>query len=49
MNTRSCHYTKIRGKTVFNEEIHTGNNKYQENIDLMSKLVETMFILISLR
>ena len=32
MNATSCHRAKIYGKTVFYEEIHTCNNKYQENI-----------------
>ena len=31
---------------MFNEEIH--NNKYQKNVNRMSKLVETMFVFINI-
>ena len=43
-NSHSCCNAKIYGKTVLNEEIPV--NKYQKKINDMSKLVETMFIII---
>ena len=43
-HARSCCNAKIYGKTVLNEEIPV--NKYQKKINHMSKLVETIFILL---
>ena len=44
LNLRSCCNEKIYGKTVLNEEIPV--NKYEKKIDHMSKLVETIFIIL---
>ena len=44
LNLRSCCNAKIYGKTVLNEEIPV--NKYEKKINHMSKLVETIFIIL---
>ena len=43
-SSHSCCNAKIYGKTVLNEEIPV--NKYEKKIDHMSKLVETIFIVL---